>query len=77
MCLGSLMISKYGLKSSGLGLFPERGNMSLLYNSDIDILLNTNVRRDRRLMLLVVVGRVVSWEGGIGGRVVSWKVGEW
>ena len=50
--------------------------------------LKTNVVRERRcnvviLGALIVVGRVVKWEGGKGEKVVNWcggkveKVGEW
>ena len=70
------MVSKSGQRSE---IVSREGEYKPALNFNIvNLLLNTNVERHRRPMLLFwsdsfVAGRVVSWEGGKGGRVVNWQ----
>ena len=77
MCLSGLIASKSGSKPRSPRSFPRRGNISSLQNYVIVkcIYVKNIVGRDRRANLVILQcfvcwwedGRVVGWEGKVGG----------
>ena len=72
------MVRKSEFKSNSTTSFPGMENMNLLFNSDIvNLLLKTNVGRDRRTNVVILDCFNCWWEGGeVGGSLFYSWVGD-